>query len=122
MDQTKDVITQYYNALRTGIAAGFIHLDQLPFDEKIHLFTSQHKMVGKVDVFALYLELLKVIQSFELRQIFVAKESACAIVEFNLYNVQIPILTADWFHLKNGKIAKIHVIYDTAASEKVMQI
>ncbi|MCC5832081.1 MAG: hypothetical protein JJU12_03455 [Chlamydiales bacterium] len=122
MNPTEEAISKYYEIFRKGIDTGVMHVEQLPFDDDVRILTPTFKMAGKEEVFALYLESINTIKNLEVKELFISSHTACGIVEFTLFNDPAPVLTADWFHLKEGKIAKIHFIYDSAAWEKVIQI
>lgn len=121
MSRTRDVISKYYEILRKGIESGIMHVDQFPFHDDVHIFTQNFHTSGKKEVFALYQDSIHVMKTLEIKELFASEESACAIVEITLFKSPARILSADWFQLKEGKIEKIHLIYDSAAWEKIIQ-
>lgn len=118
MEESKSAVARYYEVLRHAMDGDF-QFEQFPFGEEINVFGPNESFEGFDAVRTMYPQFIHVLADFNVKEVYYAPSSACAIVEFFPVNGAAPILTAEWFHIRNGKIITITPIYDTAAWAKV---
>lgn len=121
MQSIEKVIEHYYATLRRAVDGEELDFDQLPFAEEISVIGPNEQFIGMPTVRTMYPQFIKIVRDFRIKERFYSKESACILIEFFPINGAPPILTAEWFHIKEGKIAQIHPIYDTASWEQALK-
>ena len=67
----------------------------------------------------MYKQFIQVVKRFDIKHQYLDQDSACTILDCVTSTPAGSILTAEWLHVKEGRISEIYPIYDTAVWSKV---
>ena len=108
MDTTARVVTAYQQAMAQGdfAAARKLLADDLVFKGPFDTFTEPESYLAALK------RLLPIVKGVSTRKLFVDGDDACLLYDMETNIAAGTVLIAEWFHVRDGRIASVQAVFD----------
>lgn len=107
------VVQDYYTELKKGCKTGTLDLSKLHFADDVLMEGPGERFEGKETVEKMMQGFASLIRSFDIKKQYFDADSAYTFINFVSKDGLHSILASELITVKNGKIARMDVVFDT---------